>query len=131
MIGDTLKEARVKINISQQEMANKINVTKQTYMKWENDITEPKASQVKKLAEILYLSETEICRGKVGKRMSLPIFIQRLSQERPSSELQLLRLWEYIDDHEEFFEGLKPKTEEEYNEMEGGQNEIYRELKRH
>nr|VVV04088.1 hypothetical protein AW0309160_01471 [Aliivibrio wodanis] len=49
MIGDTLKEARVKINISQQEMANKINVTKQTYMKWENDITEPKASQVKNL----------------------------------------------------------------------------------
>ncbi|MCE7575853.1 helix-turn-helix transcriptional regulator [Aliivibrio fischeri] len=129
MIGETLKEARMKINISQQEMANKINVTKQTYMKWENDITEPKATQIKELAKILNLNEREICRGKLNRKISLPTFIQRLSQERPSAELQLLRLWEYIDDHEEFFESLKPKTQEEYEEMESGQYQVYDELK--
>ncbi|MBF4333402.1 XRE family transcriptional regulator, partial [Vibrio anguillarum] len=46
MIGDVLKEARIKINLSQSDMASKVGVTKQTYMKWENNITEPKASQV-------------------------------------------------------------------------------------
>lgn len=32
-------------------------------MKWENGKNEPKASNVKKLAEILQVSEMEICRG--------------------------------------------------------------------
>jgi transcriptional regulator with XRE-family HTH domain len=39
-------------------------VTVQTLIKWENDITEPKASQVSKLSKILNISESEICKGK-------------------------------------------------------------------
>ncbi|MBF4322884.1 helix-turn-helix domain-containing protein [Vibrio anguillarum] len=117
MIGDVLKEARIKINLSQSDMASKMGVTKQTYMKWENNITEPKASQVTTLANLLNITEKEICRGKLNKRMSLSAFIHRLNAERPSSEMETLKLWECADDHEELFESMKPKTEEEYFEM--------------
>ncbi|MEZ8902610.1 MULTISPECIES: helix-turn-helix domain-containing protein [unclassified Vibrio] len=128
MIGHVLKSARMTINTSQQEMANKLNITKQTYMKWENDVTEPKASQVVQLAEILGLSEKEICQGKPNQKISLTTFIHRLNYERPSPEMQVLKLWEYIDDHEEFFESLDPQSEHEHLENEAGERYVYEEM---
>ena len=97
MIGHVLKAARMTINLSQQEMANKLGITKQTYMKWENDVTEPKASQVVQLAKILGLSEKEICQGKPNRKISLTTFIHRLNYERTSPEMQVLKLWEYTE----------------------------------
>lgn len=117
MIGDVLKQARIKINLSQSEMAIKVGVTKQTYMKWENNITEPKASQVTILAKLLNITEKEICRGKLNRRMSLSAFIHRMNLEKPSQEMETLKLWENADDHEELFESMKPKTEDEYYGM--------------
>ncbi|EKO3715682.1 helix-turn-helix transcriptional regulator [Vibrio metschnikovii] len=117
MIGDVLKQARIKINLSQSEMASKVGVTKQTYMKWENNITEPKASQVTILAKLLNITEKEICRGKLNRRMSLSAFIHRMNLEKPSQEMETLKLWENADDHEELFESMQPKTEDEYYGM--------------
>lgn len=44
MIGSVLKEARALRNLCQPEVARLVGVTKQTYLKWENDTTEPKAT---------------------------------------------------------------------------------------
>lgn len=41
-----------------------MGVTVQTIYKWEKGTTEPKASQVSKLASVLKLSEREICQGQ-------------------------------------------------------------------
>lgn len=95
-------------------MAEKLKITKQTYMKWENDLTEPKASQVVQLASILGISVEEVCRGKLNTRYDLEHFILRLNDMRPSPEMQVLKLWEKLNDHEAFFESLEPKTEAQY-----------------
>ncbi|HHX8605150.1 TPA: helix-turn-helix transcriptional regulator, partial [Vibrio alginolyticus] len=68
MIGSVLKEARTLKNLSQPDIAKLVGVTKQTYLKWENDVTEPKATQVNKLAEVLGISANEICAGKLDKK---------------------------------------------------------------
>ncbi|WP_420007232.1 helix-turn-helix transcriptional regulator [Vibrio parahaemolyticus] len=125
MIGDVLKEARANTNLSQYDMADKLGVTKQTYMKWENGITEPKATQVSQLAKILKVTEEEICRGKLNTRYSLEKFIYKLNSERPSPEMQVLKLWETVGDHEKFFESLKPQTEEEFHEMQADEEYIH------
>ncbi|HHG3261605.1 TPA: helix-turn-helix transcriptional regulator [Vibrio parahaemolyticus] len=65
MIGSVLKEVRTLKNLSQPDIAKLVGVTKQTYLKWENDVTEPKATQVNKLAEVLGISANEICAGKL------------------------------------------------------------------
>ena len=52
MIGSVLKEARALKNLSQPEVARLVGVTKQTYLKWENDTTEPKATKISKLAKV-------------------------------------------------------------------------------
>lgn len=107
MIGNVLKEARSKINLSQPEVASLVGVTKQTYLKWENDVTEPKASQVVKLAEVLQVSEVEICTGKLNRKMGLDKFIIHLSRVSASSNLITLKTWEQIPDHVHFLMSLE------------------------
>ncbi|MCU8155036.1 MULTISPECIES: helix-turn-helix transcriptional regulator [Vibrio] len=124
MIGETLKEARGKTKLSQYDMADMLKITKQTYMKWENGITEPKASQVSELARILNITEEEICKGKLNRRYSLEEFIYRLNKERPSPEMQVLKLWEMINDHDAFFRSLKPQSIEEDSEMQAGEEYV-------
>lgn len=64
MLKDVLREMRERKQLKQSQIAEYVGVTAQTYMKWENGKNEPKASDIKKLAEILSVSESEICRGK-------------------------------------------------------------------
>lgn len=51
-----LKELRLKAGITQNELAQKIGVTGQTLLNWENGIYEPKISQLITLANIFNVS---------------------------------------------------------------------------
>lgn len=51
--GQKLKQYRGQLNITQKELAEKMNVTFQTISKWESDINEPDFATVRKLAKIL------------------------------------------------------------------------------
>jgi transcriptional regulator with XRE-family HTH domain len=46
MLNNVIKEARLERNLKQEDVAAYVGVTVQTYSKWENGKTEPKASQV-------------------------------------------------------------------------------------
>ena len=127
MIGSVLKQARDNTNSTQQEVANLIGVTKQTYLKWENNKTEPKASQIAKIAEALKITEGEICKGKLNKRYSLEDFIYQMAKHRISSELQILHIWECISDHETLFKNLGPNSIDEYHEQLDDERHIKRE----
>ncbi|HCD12815.1 MAG TPA: transcriptional regulator [Shewanella sp.] len=114
MIKDVLKEARTRKGLKQEEVANLIKVAKQTYLKWENGATEPKASQVAALANVLGITPTEICLGKLNKRYSLEAFIYELTKRSVRSELETLRCWELIQDHDEFFRSLDNEDEDDF-----------------
>ncbi len=115
MIDDVLKTARDNIKLSQTDVAEKLNVTKQTYLKWENGITEPKASQISKLAEVLKITESEICKGELNTRMPIENFIIEMSKIDADAALITLRTWEQLPNHREFLYSLtvdSKKTEE-------------------
>ncbi|MBF4327891.1 XRE family transcriptional regulator, partial [Vibrio anguillarum] len=42
-IGEVLKERRIELNIKQEDLAERMDVTVQTVSKWERGLTEPKA----------------------------------------------------------------------------------------
>lgn len=112
MIKDVLKEARNEIGLNQYEVAKKVNVTKQTYLKWESGSTEPKASQIALLSKILKISADEICTGKINKRYNLENFITEMAKINPKREIEVLENWLLINDHEVYFRDLKSKTTE-------------------
>lgn len=116
MIGAVLKEARTLKKLSQPEVANMVGVTKQTYLKWENDATEPKASQISKLAEALGITADEICRGELKVKMSLDSFILSIAKLSPNSEVIALRAWEQLSDHKAFIHSLQMAEVDGYPE---------------
>lgn len=53
MFRQRIKQLRTEKGLKQEEVAELINVTHQTYQKWETGKTEPKVSQIQKLASVL------------------------------------------------------------------------------
>jgi transcriptional regulator with XRE-family HTH domain len=116
-IGNTLKNRRVALNIKQEDLAEQLGVTDQTVSKWERDLTEPKASQVCQLSQILKITEKEICRGKVIIKKSDPFeFVRKVSilmQEVPQTEL-LVGMQEFIEDEDGFLKMLAKVSDYPY-----------------
>ncbi|NAZ72038.1 helix-turn-helix transcriptional regulator [Vibrio toranzoniae] len=118
MLRDVLKEMRERKQLKQSEVADYVGVTAQTYMKWENGKNEPKASDIKKLAEILSVSESEICRGKKFDTNinELQFMKKTASIMREIDEVTFTSiLLEFIQDKEKFIQRLdaeKPTNEE-------------------
>lgn len=65
-IGSVLKDRRIALNIKQEDIAEQLGLTVQTVSKWERDLTEPKASQVTQLSQLLKITEKEICSGEIA-----------------------------------------------------------------
>ena len=103
-----IKSARLKKNLKQEKAAKLIGVTVQTYSKWENSKTEPKASQIAKLSKILDISTDEICTGKKNEKLELIEFIKIVSEiSKGVSEFELMMaIWESIDNDFEFINNL-------------------------
>tara|TARA_R110000744_G_C19364376_1_gene561733 strand:+ start:1495 stop:2004 length:510 start_codon:yes stop_codon:yes gene_type:complete len=108
-IGNTLKSRRIALNIKQEDLAERLGVTDQTVSKWERDLTEPKASQVCQLSQILKITEKEICRGTSISEKSDPFdFVRKvciLINEVPQTEM-LAGMQGFIDDEEGFLKML-------------------------
>jgi transcriptional regulator with XRE-family HTH domain len=109
-IGMTIKVARERIGLKQNEAAELIGVSLQTYNKWENNKTEPKASQIAKLADVIKISPNSICKGNEHHRGKDPLeFMRKFSKLQNSvSEVEFsLLLWESLDDEQEFLTKLQ------------------------
>lgn len=59
-LGNNLYNARKKSGLTQEEVAEKLGVSRQTISKWETDDTLPDIRQSKKLAVLYYLSLDEL-----------------------------------------------------------------------
>ncbi|MBE6021962.1 MAG: helix-turn-helix transcriptional regulator [Cellulosilyticum sp.] len=62
--GNLIKQLRVKKGYTQQELANKLNVTNKAVSRWENGNSFPDITLLDNLASILDISITELIRGK-------------------------------------------------------------------
>ena len=59
-LGNNLFQARKKAGLSQEDVAEKLGVSRQTISKWETDETVPDIYQSKKLAKLYHLSLDEL-----------------------------------------------------------------------
>lgn len=103
-------------------MAKIIGVTTQTYLKWENGIYEPKATQIKNLAELLEITEIEICRGYLFKETEyydVLAFIQEIDSMQFLSDIDLKEIiYKNIYDKKKFFIDLENKQADNIAKME-------------
>lgn len=62
-VGDKLKEARLKKNMTQEEVAEKIFVSRQSISNWENNKTYPDIGNVIALSDLYEISLDELLKG--------------------------------------------------------------------
>lgn len=66
-LGSSLFQARKKQGLSQEDVAEKLGVSRQTVSKWETDETVPDLRQAKKMAALYHLSLDELIQSDLDK----------------------------------------------------------------
>ncbi len=72
--GERIRTYRIKMNMSQRQLAELINVIPQTISKWENDLSEPGFQMITKMTEIFHISHDELFVGETEILYKGPIY---------------------------------------------------------
>ena len=67
VIGNNIKSNRQKLGITQEQLAEKINVTRQAVSNWENGKTDPDLETISAIAEIFKIDSYELINNKTAK----------------------------------------------------------------
>ena len=66
MLGDNIKEIRKKKGFTQEELAIKLNVVRQTVSKWEKGFSVPDADMLQKIADVLDVNTNQLLGTDIG-----------------------------------------------------------------
>lgn len=90
-LGNSLFQARKKSGLSQEEVAERLGVSRQTISKWETDETLPDIRQSKRLAVLYHLSLDELINFDVDVK-EIEEVIERTSEET-QKKIDWSRMW--------------------------------------
>ena len=68
MLNENLKQLRKSKGLSQEELAIRLNVVRQTISKWEKGLSVPDADMLIKIADIFEVSVSELIGAKIDER---------------------------------------------------------------
>ena len=66
--GDNLSKSRKKAGLSQEELAEKMGITRQTISKWETGASVPDVEELQRLCAALSASAEELICGEAGRK---------------------------------------------------------------
>ena len=62
--GENIRSLRIKNNMRQKELADKLHVTPQTISKWENDVSEPDFQMIQSLIDVFQITYDSLFKGE-------------------------------------------------------------------
>ena len=68
MVGKNIKKAREKKELSQEQLAERLSVTRQAVSNWERGKTEPDIEMLQRLSEVLEVSVEELIYGETAQK---------------------------------------------------------------
>lgn len=89
-LGQNILKLRKKNGFSQEQLGEKVDVTRQTISNWELDETAPNPSQLKLLSKVLKVSIDELLNNNISN-----ILVEKVSNTERLAEL-VLRIIKYI-----------------------------------
>ena len=106
--GNRLKDLRMKYGLTQEEVADKICVTKQAVSKWENGLSLPDVAALSSLAELYNTTVDYLLTGeekvRVEKEVEIVEKVETIEVEKPLSEEEKERmLYKYNDVKYKYF----------------------------
>lgn len=76
-LAQRLRELRKKAGLTQEELAEYVDVHLNTISRWENGIDTPKTFKIKRLAEALHVSESELLNGPATQEWELRMIVSK------------------------------------------------------
>ena len=73
MLGEKLIKLRKEKNLSQEEAANILNVSRQTISKWETDMSTPDFDKIVPICELYGISTEELLKGESKPKVEIKI----------------------------------------------------------
>ena len=80
MLSDNIKNLRKNKGFNQEELANKLNVVRQTVSKWEKGYSVPDAEMLKKIAEILETDVSQLLGSSIEETSNTDLVAEQLSR---------------------------------------------------
>lgn len=80
MFSDNLKELRKNKGYTQEELATKINVVRQTISKWEKGLSVPDADSIQKIAEVLDVEVSQLLGAQIETEQSKNEIAEQLAR---------------------------------------------------
>ena len=80
MFTENLKTLRKSIGLSQEELATRLNVVRQTISKWEKGLSVPDADLLIRISEILDVSVSELLGAKIERETEIGAVAEQLSR---------------------------------------------------
>ena len=80
MFGENLKTLRKQKGFSQEELATRLHVVRQTISKWEKNLSVPDADTLIRLAEVLEVSVSELLGAKIENENAASDVAEQLSR---------------------------------------------------
>ena len=87
LLGERLYELRTKNNMSQGALAERLDVSRQTVSKWENNLSIPETEKILQLSEIFSVSTDYILKGEEREEKAEPVYVY-VEKEADSSSLE-------------------------------------------
>lgn len=98
MFGENLKTLRKQKGFSQEELAARLHVVRQTVSKWEKGLSVPDADALIRLAEVLEVSVSELLGAKIGNENAADVAEQlsRINEQLAIRNRRSRRIWKAI-----------------------------------
>lgn len=99
MFGENLKTLRKQKGFSQEELATRLHVVRQTISKWEKNLSVPEADTLIRLAEILEVSVSELLGEKIENENTasdVAVQLSRINEQLAIKNRRSRRIWKVI-----------------------------------
>ena len=96
MFSDNIKNLRKNKGFTQEELANKLNVVRQTVSKWEKGYSVPDAEMLKKIAEILETDVSQLLGSSIEETSNTDLVAEQLSRINEQLVIKNRRIWKTI-----------------------------------
>lgn len=99
MLGDNIKTLRKQKGLTQEELAIKLNVVRQTVSKWEKGFSVPDADMLQKIADELETDVTQLLGAKLENEQSnneLAEQLSRINEQLAIKNRRSRRIWKTI-----------------------------------
>ncbi|TDW25809.1 putative transcriptional regulator [Breznakia blatticola] len=99
MFSENLKNLRKQNGFSQEELATRLHVVRQTISKWEKNLSVPDADTLIRLAEILDVSVSELLGASVENEKSaddIAIQLSRINEQLAIKNRRSRRIWKVV-----------------------------------